>query len=922
MKERIIVKLRKLLFISMVVITLLIGTSSIAEAVPQLPSSFYGTVKVNGANVPDGTVVSAWINGVEYASMLSETFETDSVFFLDVPGDDPSTTEIIEGGVTGDTIIFKIDGLEANETASWNTGTNVNLDLTQVNVTVTANPQTKVYGDEDPELTFTYEPNDPPITFTGSLDREPGEDVDTYAITPGDLAAEGYNIDFVSADFEITPKAITVTADPQSKVYGEADPTLSYHFTPDLVGGDSFSGELERDAGEDVGSYEISQGSLALSSNYTLSYTDDDLTITVRPIVVTADDKSKVVSQPDPDLTYTIASGSLIFPDAFTGEIERETGEAIGTYAIEQGTLALNANYDLTFYTGTFTIEDYTTITVTADSGQTKVYGDADPELTYTYDPSEPTVNFTGSLSREAGEDVDTYAITKGTLAAVGYNIDFVSTDFDITPKAIDVTAYPQSKVYGETDPELSYHFSPDLVGGDSFSGELEREAGESVGSYEISQGTLALDDNYTLSYTDDDLTITTRPIQVMADDKSKEIGQPDPALTYTIASGSLVFSDAFTGAIEREPGETIGTYAIEQGSLMLSANYDLTFIDGTFTITDLPTITVTADSGQTKVYGGSDPIFSYTYEPDNPSITFTGSLSRIPGEDAGSYAITKGTLAAVGYNIDFVSAAFEITPKPITVTAGAKSMTYGDIDPVLTYQVTGTLEGSDSFTGSLSRIPGQDVGSYTILRGTLGIDDGNSGANYDLTFVTANLTVNARLITITADDKEKVFGGTDPAFTYQITSGALAYSDTITGDLVREVGEDLGTYAILQGNLAISDGNGGNNYTLTFINGVFTITDEPKDCYPLTLSFTGYGLGLIADPPNSDGCDVGMYEEGESVSLLATPDEDWHVDSWEGSADDGSKGEENSIIMPGSAAEVIVNYMVYTFVPILTGGK
>ena len=34
-----------------------------ALAIPALPSSFYGIVKVNGKSVPDGTLVQALING-------------------------------------------------------------------------------------------------------------------------------------------------------------------------------------------------------------------------------------------------------------------------------------------------------------------------------------------------------------------------------------------------------------------------------------------------------------------------------------------------------------------------------------------------------------------------------------------------------------------------------------------------------------------------------------------------------------------------------------------------------------------------------------------------------------------------------------------------------------------------------------------
>ena len=49
--------------------------------------------------------------------------------------------------------------------------------------------------------------------------------------------------------------------------------------------------------------------------------------------------------------------------------------------------------------------------------------------------------------------------------------------------------------------------------------------------------------------------------------------------------------------------GENAGTYAITQGTLTVGANYDLTFVGASFSITAKP-ITVTATSGLSKIYG------------------------------------------------------------------------------------------------------------------------------------------------------------------------------------------------------------------------------------------------------------------------------------------------------------------------------
>jgi hypothetical protein len=96
---------------------------------PPLPSGFYGKVKFNGSNVPAGTVVSARVNGVQYASTIVLTYLGDTVYSLDVPGDDPETVGIIEGGVEGDTVVFFIGTTQTTQIGTWQSGTNVNLNL-------------------------------------------------------------------------------------------------------------------------------------------------------------------------------------------------------------------------------------------------------------------------------------------------------------------------------------------------------------------------------------------------------------------------------------------------------------------------------------------------------------------------------------------------------------------------------------------------------------------------------------------------------------------------------------------------------------------------------------------------------------------------------------------------------------------------
>ena len=101
--------------------------------IPPLPASFYGTVKVSGADAPEGTPVSAWINEVMYAATDAFTFDGQSMYAIDVPADDPATPER-DGGRPDDTIAFHVGGLKAEQTAVWHGGTNTELDLTATSI--------------------------------------------------------------------------------------------------------------------------------------------------------------------------------------------------------------------------------------------------------------------------------------------------------------------------------------------------------------------------------------------------------------------------------------------------------------------------------------------------------------------------------------------------------------------------------------------------------------------------------------------------------------------------------------------------------------------------------------------------------------------------------------------------------------------
>src|SRR5206468_8427091 len=113
-----------------------------------------------------------------------------------------------------------------------------------------------------------------------------------------------------------------------------------------------------------------------------------------------------------------------------------------------------------------------------------KVYGETDPSFAYTNSLGLPASAFTGDLGRAAGENVGTYAMSEGTLAAANYSITFVSASFTITAKPLTVTAVANSKAFGATDPAFAYTNSLGLPAS-AFTGSLTRVAGEDVRSEE-----------------------------------------------------------------------------------------------------------------------------------------------------------------------------------------------------------------------------------------------------------------------------------------------------------------------------------------------------------------------------------------------------------------------------------------------------
>ena len=742
---------------------------------------------------------------------------------------------IITGALTrtaGENIgIYEIQQGTLATTANYDlVFTAADFNITKATLNIVAEPKSKVYGTTDPVLTYTVTGlanNDDQSIITGALTRTAGENIGIYEIQQGTLATTtNYDLVFTTADFNITKATLNIVAEAKAKVYGTTDPVLTYTVTG-LANNDDQSiitGALSRTTGENIGTYEIQQGTLATTANYELVFTTADFNITKATLNIVADAKAKVYGTIDPTLTYTV-NGLANNDDQsiITGALSRTAGENIGTYEIQQGTLATTANYDLVFTTADFNITK-ATLNIVAEP-KAKVYGTTDPALTYTVTGlanNDDQSIITGALTRTTGENIGTYEIQQGTLAAkANYDITYTKADFDITKATLNIVAEAKAKVYGTTDPVLTYTVTG-LANNDDQSiitGALSRTAGENIGTYEIQQGTLATTANYDLVFTTADFNITKATLNIVAEAKAKVYGTADPVLTYTVTG--LANNDdqsIITGALSRTAGENIGTYEIQQGTLATTANYDLVFTAADFNITKA-TLNIVAEP-KSKVYGTTDPALTYTVtglaNNDDQSI-ITGALSRTTGENIRTYEIQQGTLATTAnYDLVFTTADFNITKATLNIVAEPKAKVYGTTDPALTYTVTGLANNDDQsiITGALTRTTGENIGTYEIQQGTLA-----TTANYDLVFTTADFNITKATLNIVADAKNKVYGTTDPVLTYTVTGFANGDNPSvITGNLSRDPGEDEGTYAIQQGTL------NAYNYNMVYTGADFII--------------------------------------------------------------------------------------------------
>jgi hypothetical protein len=289
------------------------------------------------------------------------------------------------------------------------------------------------------------------VTLSGGTatfaDRNAGnaKTVTVTGLTLSGTTAANYQLSSTTATAtaNITVAAVTVTADTQSKVYGNIDPALTYKLTSGSLGaGDSFAGGLTRVAGATVGTYAIQQGTLALTSNYTLSYVGANLTITAAPLTVTAANVSRSYGVANPAFTGTLTGVQNNDNITATYSSSATINSPAGPYAIVPALVDPGSklgNYSVTANNGVLTV---TALTVTAVSlNPAAVAGGAGTTGTVTLSGIAPTggavvalQSGTPSLATVptnvtvlAGQNSATFAVTT-TVATTAANVTITAT--------------------------------------------------------------------------------------------------------------------------------------------------------------------------------------------------------------------------------------------------------------------------------------------------------------------------------------------------------------------------------------------------------------------------------------------------------------------------------------------------------------
>ena len=466
-------------------------------------------------------------------------------------------------------------------------GGTISATINRAHLTVTADNQSRLYGQANPVFTQTITGfvNGEGLgvisgSATGSSTANAATGIGGYTITGNLSGLSAANYDFTAANGTLTINRahLTVTADNQSRLYGQANPVFTQTITG-FVNGEglgvisgSATGSSTANAVSNAASYVIS-GSLGTLSaaNYDFAAVDGALAVNKAPLTITALDAAKTYD----GLAYNGGNG-VQYSGFVNGERAAVLGGVLGyagssQNAVDAGRYVLkpigltSGNYDLQTVNGALTVAK-ANATITASS------------RTVTYNGLSQTVTgftATGLANGEAasvlsgvttqggsGKDVGRYVLT-ASGSDRNYNLTFTDGVLAINPAQALVIANSDSVFFNGQIQSVIGFTATGLVGADT-AGVLTGVTtsggqGRDVGSYALTaQGR---DRNYTLTFVDGVLQIKAAPITVVTPGSDAVPVIVSTVIPLQAPSGglpSVIDSSVVSGPANTAPGATV----------------------------------------------------------------------------------------------------------------------------------------------------------------------------------------------------------------------------------------------------------------------------------------------------------------------------------------------------------------------------
>ncbi len=484
-------------------------------------------------------------------------------------------------------------------------------------------------------------------------------------------------------------------------------------------------------------------------------------------------------------------------------------------------------------------------------------YGDEFvPEFTFVgfAQGENETVLTTQPTVSDAGTDAGTYQITATGASALNYEISYdVVVPLTINRKPVTVTADTPANVrIGSSAPALTYTVSPALVAGDAFTGALalaeqipsELPSGTPYKDIQILKGTLALNDNYELTYVPATLRVVEKDPQVVTfnntltatygdtnvklliNDQSSALG----AFTITSSNQEVATVDNLGNITVLGTGETTLTVS-------RAGNADIADFSGEALLTvNKANLTISIPSEEITYGALYSPAEKVTYtgfvngetkDVLTTPVTVGAGTDFATVLDADTYALTLAGATAENYNISYGenNATLTVNKAPLTIGVAGDTITYGEIfEPEFTF--SGFVNSEDktalSVQPQVSGATSTNAGTYQITA------TGASALNYEITYAPAStLTISKKPLTVSANSETMVYGDTVPSFT-------ITYDGFITGEseanlLTPAVATAFPQFTDAGEHTIVLSGATSDNYEISYTTtGKLTVTKKP----------------------------------------------------------------------------------------------